>query len=78
MKIDPPIHRPFQAFQEFVLACKLQWTRNLYPEVTAHYRAAAAAAPVPPKSVADVEALVGDDTTLRYFGWFERHLQRMK
>jgi ubiquinone/menaquinone biosynthesis C-methylase UbiE len=78
MNIDPPIHRPFQAFQEFVLACKLQWTRNLYPDVTARYRAAAAAAPVPPQSVADVEALVGDDTTMRYFGWFERHLQRMK
>lgn len=78
MHIDPPTHRPFQAYQEFVLACKLQWTRSLYPEVTARYRAAVAAAPVPPKSASDVQALVGDDTTLRYFGWFERHLQRMK
>jgi len=78
MPIDPPTHRPFEAFQEFVLACKLQWTHNLYPEVTARYRGAAAVAPVPPKSAADVEALVGDDTTVLYFGWFERHLQRMK
>jgi len=78
MHIDPPTHRPFEAFQEFVLAFKLQWTSNLYPEVTARYRAAAAVAPLPPKSAADVEALVGDDTTMRYFGWFERHLQRMK
>ena len=65
MQIDPPIHRPFQAYQEFVLACKLQWTRSLYPEVTARYRAAAAAAPVPPQSAADVDALVGHDTTMR-------------
>ena len=78
MEIDPPIHRPFQAYQAFVLACKLEWTRNLYPEVTARYRAAAAAALVPPQSAADVDALVGHDTTMRYFGWFERHLQRMK
>ena len=45
MRTDPPTHRPFEAFQEFLLSCKLQWTRNLYPEVAQRYRDAAAAAP---------------------------------
>jgi SAM-dependent methyltransferase len=76
MRTDPPTHRPFEAFQEFLLACKLQWTRNLYPEVASRYRAAAAAAA--PRTAEDVEALIGKDTTYRYFAWFERHLQKMK
>ncbi|MEA5501839.1 class I SAM-dependent methyltransferase [Halotia wernerae UHCC 0503] len=78
MRTDPPTHRPFEAFQEFLLSCKLQWTRNLYPEVAQRYRAAAEAAPAKPQTVADVEKLIANDTTYRYFAWFERHLQKMK
>lgn len=75
---DIPVHRPFDAFQAFVLDCKLFWTRQMFPEVRRRYEAAAAAADAPPKTVAEVEALMKDDTTTQFFGWFERHQQRMK
>jgi ubiquinone/menaquinone biosynthesis C-methylase UbiE len=73
---DIPVHRPFDAFQAFVLDCKLFWTRQMFPEVRRRFEAAAADAP--PASAAEAAALIEDDTTYRYFAWFERHQQRMK
>jgi SAM-dependent methyltransferase len=58
MAKDLPIDRRFDAYQDFVLGCKLVWTRELFPALRARWP---------------------DDTALeQYFGWFERHLQRMK
>src|SRR6185437_14797385 len=68
------VDRSFDAFQEFVLGCKLAWTRELYPALRARYEEKGAAA----KNAAEVEALLADDPLNQYFGWFERHLQRMK
>jgi ubiquinone/menaquinone biosynthesis C-methylase UbiE len=77
-----PVHRPFEAFQEFVLGCKLNWTRTMFPVLRQRYEHAVAAEVAvgrpAPKTAADVQALIGDDTTTRFFGWYERHLQRMK
>jgi ubiquinone/menaquinone biosynthesis C-methylase UbiE len=44
----------------------------------AQYQEAAAAAEAPPTSAAEVRDLMRDNTLAQYFGWFERHLQRMK
>lgn len=77
MPFDPPPHRPFDAFQAFVLDCKMFWTRRMFPEVRAHYEAKSAEGPAP-KTAADVARLMADDTTYQFFGWFERHQQRMK
>ncbi|MBN8872156.1 MAG: class I SAM-dependent methyltransferase [Rhodospirillales bacterium] len=78
MAKDLPVDRRFDAYQDFVLGCKLAWTRSLYPALRAHYAEAVAAADAPPASAADVAALLKDDPLNQYFGWFERHLQRMK
>ncbi len=76
------VDRRFDAYQDFVLACKLTWTRELYPALHARYDdelASRRAAGEPlPNSVAAVEELLADDPLAQYFGWFERHLQRMK
>lgn len=76
---DIPVHRPFDAYQAFVLDCKLFWTRQMFPELRRRYDAAVAATDGPaPQTAEEVEALIGDDTTCQFFGWFERHQQRMK
>ena len=72
-----PAHAPFDAYQDFVLACKLNWTRALYPALKARYETLAATQ-APPQTVQDVRALLADEPLAQYFGWFERHLQRMK
>lgn len=74
---DIPTHRPFDAFQAFVLDCKMAWTRQMFPAVRANYEKAVAEGAAP-KSAADAKALMKDDTTYQFFGWFERHQQRMK
>ena len=66
--------QPFNAFQAFVLDCKLNWTRELFPALRAEYDALGAA----PATASDVRDLLRDNTTAQYFGWFARHLQRMK
>lgn len=77
-----PTHRPFDAFQAFVLGCKLNWTRVMFPELRRRYDAAVAAEKAAgrpaPGTAAEVEALMSQDTTYQFFGWYERHMQRMK
>lgn len=82
MLADLPTHRPFDAHQAFVLDCKLWWTRKLFPQIRRTWEEAAAAATAggrpAPTTPQEVEALIGETTDVRFFGWFERHLQRMK
>lgn len=73
---DIPQNRSFDAYQQFVLDCKLYWTRQIFPEVRKRY--AAKVRTGEPETGADVAALMKDDTTAQFFGWYERHLQRMK
>ncbi len=60
---DIPTHRPFDAFQAFVLDCKLFWTRQMFPEVRRAYLAKVAETGAQPKTADDVRALIGADTT---------------
>jgi len=74
--------RSFDAYQDFVLSCKLAWTRRLYPALHRQYDEAVAARQASgkpgPVKAADAAALLADQPLAQYFGWFERHLQRMK
>lgn len=72
-----PPHRPFDAFQAFVLDCKMFWTRQMFPELRRTYEARLSEG-ASPATAEDVEALMASDTTYQFFGWFERHQQRMK
>lgn len=78
MTLKTKSHRSFDAYQDFLLGSKLYWTRQLYPALKRRYETAAAQATTPVATVEDVAALLRDDTLYQYFGWFERHLQRMK
>ncbi len=82
MAKDLPVDRRFDAYQDFVLACKLTWTRELFPVLRGQYDRALdrrrAAGAAPPQQAAEVGDLLADDPLAQYFGWFERHLQRMK
>jgi ubiquinone/menaquinone biosynthesis C-methylase UbiE len=78
MAKDLAVDRSFEAFQDFVLGCKLTWTREMFPALKVRYEAAMAERPVAPSDPVDVEALLADETLAQYFAWFERHLQRMK
>ncbi len=70
--------RRFDAYQDFVLGCKLHWTRTLYSALKETYEAAAARQDRPPQTADEVAELLAGDTLAQYFGWFERHLQRLK
>lgn len=80
MLTDIPRDREFTAYQAFVLDCKLYWTRQIFPELRRRYESAAQdfGQGSAPQTGVDVAALMADDTTAQFFGWFERHMQRMK
>ncbi len=71
-----PANREFDAYQAFVLDCKIAWTRQMFPLLRDRFEIVAK--DVQPNTAADVAALMEGDTTAQMFGWFERHLQRMK
>ena len=73
-----PAHRSLAAHQSFILDCKLQWTRQLFPALRQRYQASADTADRTPECREDVGTLLAQDVDAQFFGWFERHLQRMK
>lgn len=73
--------RQFDAYQSFVLGCKLHWTGRIFPELHALYAEKAERATnagSPPRDASDVGALMKDELLYREFAWLERHLQRFK
>ena len=70
--------RSFAAAQQFLLAAKLFWTHALYGQVKQEFAAARAAQPVATETPATVASVFADNTTYRFFAWFERHLQAHK
>jgi ubiquinone/menaquinone biosynthesis C-methylase UbiE len=73
-----PVHRSLDAYQSFVLDCKLLWTRKLYPTLRERYEARAEASGRTPANREEAAALLDQDLDAQFFGWFERHFQRMK
>jgi len=77
-----PVDRRFDAYQQFVLDCKIFWSTRIYPELCAHYdqalsQANASGQPAP-RDVDAVAALMQADPLYQSYAWLERHLQRMK
>jgi ubiquinone/menaquinone biosynthesis C-methylase UbiE len=73
--------RQFEAYQSFVLGCKLHWTGRVYAELQALYRDKAQRAANdghPPQTAEDAAALLRDELLYHEFAWLERHLQRFK
>ncbi len=72
--------REFEAFQSFVLGAKLYWTTELFGELKRTYQENldAARAEAGDPGPGRVERLLQNEPIDDYFGWFERHLQRMK
>ena len=70
--------RQFDAYQAFVLGAKVFWTRELYPSLRDRYRAASERGAPAMRSPAAVDDWLREDLDYAFYGWFERHLQRMK
>ena len=70
--------RQFDAYQAFLLGAKVFWTRELYPSLRDRYRAASERGAPAMRSPADVDDWLCEDLDYAFYGWFERHLQRMK
>jgi ubiquinone/menaquinone biosynthesis C-methylase UbiE len=70
---DLEVSQAFNAFQAFVLDCKLAWTREVFPALRAEYDRSG-----PARTAGEARTMLQDNATAQYFGWFERHLQRMK
>lgn len=69
--------REFDAYQSFLLGAKLHWTKTQYRQLRDKYdEIAQSEGDI--RSVEDVERHFAGDTDYAFFGWFERHLQRMK
>ncbi|UCE30691.1 MAG: methyltransferase domain-containing protein [Burkholderiales bacterium] len=68
--------RSTTAFQEFIASMRQHWANRMYPALVAEYRARAAGDA--PDSAEAAGALLSDSATYRWFGFVERHFQRMK
>ncbi len=75
-------NRRVDAYQQFVLDCKVYWSTQVYPELQNQYARTAEAAKregqQQPSQPSDVQSLIGRTTLYPFYAWFERHLQRMK
>ena len=63
--------------QDFILACKMDWTKSKYSSLRERFFEKQNNSDAI-LSVSDVEELFEDDLDYQIFGWFERHLQKMK
>ena len=63
--------------QDFILACKMDWTKSKYSSLRERFFEKQNNSDAT-LSVSDVEKLFEDDLDYQIFGWFERHLQKMK
>lgn len=68
--------RRVAAFQEFIVASKAHWSGPMFRDLHDEYAQLAAGKTIAtPEQVAE---LLADNTTYRYYAWFERHVQRFK
>ncbi len=79
MKAEVRADRTTRAYHDFLLAAKLFWTRRLYQELYALYEEKEAErGRTAPQTFEEAEAMVGGSALYQFFGWLERHLQRLK
>lgn len=71
--------RETRACQDFLLGAKLFWTRRLYRELQVEYlEKVRERGGREPASFEEAERMMESSATYQFFGWFERHLQRLK
>lgn len=70
--------RSFDAYQSFVLATKMYWTRTLYPALHKQYMDDIKTCDTPPVSAEAVAEHFAGNVDYALFAWFERHLQQLK
>ncbi|HXF90925.1 MAG TPA: class I SAM-dependent methyltransferase [Candidatus Nitrosotenuis sp.] len=77
-KIDVRPDRSSRAYQDFLLGAKLFWTRQMYDELRKEYLAKVKELDgKEPDTFAETEQMM-TGTLYSFFGWFERHIQRLK
>lgn len=74
-KIEVKPNRATRAYQDFLLGAKIFWTRRMYQSLYEEYKQRTNG--VEPKDFHETEKLM-EGTLYSFFGWFERHLQRLK
>jgi len=74
-RIDP---RSFAAAQSFITGVKIYWHKDLFGALRSEYEHRVDVSGKAPQTVDDVEKIVAGMTTYRYYGWFERHMQKFK
>jgi len=78
-KAEVQADRTTRAYQDFLLGAKLFWTRRLYQELYALYQSRVAErSGNAPQTFEEAEEMIGDSALYQFFGWLERHLQRLK
>ena len=70
--------RSFVAAQDFLLASKTFWTKQLFPELRRTYTDLAQRDAKTPATPEEVGILLQNNILYQYFSWLERHLQRLK
>ena len=73
-----PNDRAGGAYLRFLGACRAYWAEPLFQALRREVDAAAARNPALRVSGPAFDAFLAGLATHQYFGWFERHLQRMK
>ena len=68
--------RAAEAFNRFLVDARVWWMRDMYGALRAEYAARAAGQTV--TQPAEVAALLADSTLYPFFGWLERHIQKLK
>jgi ubiquinone/menaquinone biosynthesis C-methylase UbiE len=77
-KIEVKPDRATRAYQDFLLGSKVFWTRRMYNELRGEFQEKVRLrGGVEPESFAETEKMMSG-TLYSFFGWFERHIQRLK
>lgn len=74
-RVEVKPNRSTRAYQDFLLGAKIFWTRRMYQALYEEYKQRTKGAE--PADFHEAEKLM-DGALYSFFGWFERHLQRLK
>ncbi len=76
MSLEGSADRATRAYHDYLRTAKQFWARDLYAALRREFEARNARAPLTDADA--IERELADAPVYRYFGWFERNLQRMK
>lgn len=77
-KIEVKPNRSTRAYQDFLLGSKIFWTKKMYRQLHKEYLEFSEKYGEP-ETFEEAEKMFADGgSTYQFFGWFERHIQRLK